>query len=460
MSIILRINCMKKQLIRKLLLLVAMFFVVLTSNAQSVGGSTSGAFTYCGSFNSGFVTLSGHVGTILSWESSINGTTWVATGNITIAQNYNGLTQTTSYRAIVQDGAFPPDTSTITTITINPLAIGGILSGGGTFCANSGTGTLTLSGHSSNVLNWLVSDNNGVSWTVINNTTTTLNYPNLTQDRLYAAVVEDIPMCPVDTSSFASFIIDSTTVEGSYLESDATLCSDVNADTINLSGRVGDVLDWEVSLDNGTTWNSLGNTTDTLSYAGLTQTTWYRTLVQSGVCNLETTTPIALTVVQPNPVDAGNDVTITQFETTLLNGVGVGNPIWSPSIGLSNPLIFNPVAKPQFTTSYILTLVDSNQCLSFDTVVITVKVPVPNAITPNGDGANDYFIVDKIDSLPNNSFEIYNKYGNLVYDSSPYMNDWDGTSSGGTDLPDGIYYYVLNFGDGREVQTGYVLIKR
>ncbi len=442
-------------------LLIILCFTVIKTNAQSVGGVTSGAATYCTSVNSGFITLSGHTGMVLDWQFSINaGVSWNNTSNITTAQSYVNLTQTTHYRAIVQDGAFPSDTSSVSIITINPPAVGGTISGAGSFCVNSGAGTLNLTGQAGNVLNWLVSTNNGVSWTVINNTTTILNHSNISQNTLYAAVVENVPTCPIDTSSFVSFVINPLTVAGNFIESDTIVCSMLNDDTINLISNVGDVVNWLSSIDSGVTWNPIGNTTNTLSYLGLTQTIWYQTVVQSGVCTSDTTAQITVTVALPNPVDAGTDETITQFETIKLDGFGVGSPVWSPSIDLDDPNIFMPIAKPNFTTLYTIMLTDSNFCVSTDTVTITVKVPFPNAITPNGDGANDFFIIDQVDSLSNNSISIYNRYGNVVFDESPYTNGWNGKSLNGSDLPDGIYYYSFDFGDGRETRTGYILIKR
>src|SRR5688572_27908522 len=100
--------------------------------AQSVGGSTSGAAAYCDSINSGFISLTGHNGLILYWEQSTNGqASWNQIQNTTSTQSYNQLKITTSYRAIVQDGSFPPDTSSVSTITVHVPGIAGTVSGAG-----------------------------------------------------------------------------------------------------------------------------------------------------------------------------------------------------------------------------------------------------------------------------------------------------------------------------------------
>ena len=78
---------------------------------------------------------------------------------------------------------------------------------------------------------------------------------------------------------------------------------------------------------------------------------------------------------------------------------------------------------------------------------------VYNEFTPNNDGSNDVFRIDCIENYPNNKLEVYNRYGDLVYETRGYQNDWDGTANKGAiftnkPLPVGTYYYVLKV-DGR-----------
>ena len=83
-----------------------------------------------------------------------------------------------------------------------------------------------------------------------------------------------------------------------------------------------------------------------------------------------------------------------------------------------------------------------------------------NTITPNGDGANDYFYIKNIESFPNNEITIYNRWGNIVYQTKGYDNKWDGTHRG-KELPVGNYYYIINLNDGSNTtNTGYITILR
>ncbi|MCF7569632.1 gliding motility-associated C-terminal domain-containing protein [Sabulilitoribacter arenilitoris] len=87
-----------------------------------------------------------------------------------------------------------------------------------------------------------------------------------------------------------------------------------------------------------------------------------------------------------------------------------------------------------------------------------------NEFSPNNDGVNDYFVIDCLDNYPDNTLEVYNRWGNLVYKVKNYKNDWNGTSNGrfvvneSDKLPVGTYYYVINLGDGSKPKVGWLYI--
>ncbi|TBN18487.1 gliding motility-associated C-terminal domain-containing protein, partial [Hyunsoonleella pacifica] len=89
-----------------------------------------------------------------------------------------------------------------------------------------------------------------------------------------------------------------------------------------------------------------------------------------------------------------------------------------------------------------------------------------NEFSPNGDGVNDTLIINCISNFPNNKLEVYNRWGNVVYEKQGYNNDWDGTSNGratinaNEKLPPGTYYYILDYGDGSEPKVGWLYINR
>ncbi|WMJ74929.1 gliding motility-associated C-terminal domain-containing protein [Cytophagaceae bacterium ABcell3] len=97
-------------------------------------------------------------------------------------------------------------------------------------------------------------------------------------------------------------------------------------------------------------------------------------------------------------------------------------------------------------------LKDSNECTISLSVFVDKPILIPNLITPNNDGLNDYF---EIVSIPRNTtVTIYNRWGSEVYHDENYNNSWDGDG-----VPDGVYYYDITFPDKRLVK-GWVEVKR
>ncbi|MEZ4826343.1 MAG: gliding motility-associated C-terminal domain-containing protein [Bacteroidia bacterium] len=74
--------------------------------------------------------------------------------------------------------------------------------------------------------------------------------------------------------------------------------------------------------------------------------------------------------------------------------------------------------------------------------VITV-ITAPGAFTPDGDGLNEQFIIKNIENFPDNELIVLNRWGNQVYYSRSYKNDWTGTTTAGQPLLEGTYFYVL-----------------
>lgn len=89
-----------------------------------------------------------------------------------------------------------------------------------------------------------------------------------------------------------------------------------------------------------------------------------------------------------------------------------------------------------------------------------------NEFTPNEDGSNDFFNIKCAEYYPNNKLEIYNRYGNLVYETKKYANTWKGVSNvngtfNGNILPTGTYYYIFETGEvNNKIKTGWLFIMR
>ena len=106
----------------------------------------------------------------------------------------------------------------------------------------------------------------------------------------------------------------------------------------------------------------------------------------------------------------------------------------------------------------LLWKVMTGECADSAEVTITVHdLFIPSVITPDGNGKNDYF---KIPDLPEGTgILIFNRWGSGVFTTGNYLNNWDGSSDKGIQLPEDTYFYILKFENGR-IKKGSVLIKR
>lgn len=97
---------------------------------------------------------------------------------------------------------------------------------------------------------------------------------------------------------------------------------------------------------------------------------------------------------------------------------------------------------------------------SCDDFANPIEPEIPEAFTPNGNNINEYFVIGNLENFEQRQLNIYNRYGNSVYSSDNYQNDWDGTRSGnGQALPDATYYYVLKLSE-NDIRKGFVYINR
>ena len=96
----------------------------------------------------------------------------------------------------------------------------------------------------------------------------------------------------------------------------------------------------------------------------------------------------------------------------------------------------------------------NNEKVAVKIVVKDNALLVYNGFSPNNDGKNDYFTIEGIEKLADNTVSIYDNRGKELYQKKGYQNDWDGKTEGKM-LMNGTYYYVIDDGEG-QTYTGYV----
>jgi gliding motility-associated-like protein len=137
---------------------------------------------------------------------------------------------------------------------------------------------------------------------------------------------------------------------------------------------------------------------------------------------------------------------------------------WSPSFPLNLSTLQNPLATLTKDQFFVVTVTDSEGCLGNDSVFIKVYTGpcyyVPNSFTPNGDGLNDIFRAIPVGISYTEYFRVYNRYGQMVFQTNRWLQGWNGSYLGKSQDP-GTYIWIVKGLDknGRVVeQRGTVLI--
>ncbi|WP_345291143.1 gliding motility-associated C-terminal domain-containing protein, partial [Flavobacterium hankyongi] len=211
-------------------------------------------------------------------------------------------------------------------------------------------------------------------------------------------------------------------------------------------------------------------------------------------------TVISVVTVAASVIDANDDshtmesgsnggtAVIDVFANDTLNGSSTGLNQVTLTIDLPDPtghIVLNPdgtvnvhLGTPAGTYQITYTICEKLNPGNCSTAVVTVivntieEIDIYTHMTPNDDGNNDVFYIDGITKYPNNTVEIYNRWGVLVYQAKKYNNtdvSFDGKSRGRTtinrddNLPEGTYYYIVRYtkdnGETKE-KAGYLYINR
>ena len=171
-------------------------------------------------------------------------------------------------------------------------------------------------------------------------------------------------------------------------------------------------------------------------------------LTDGGGCALIRKT--AIVVSKPDAGPAETTYQILKGERVQLSVAtpGIVSYSWQPSDGLDHTDIPNPMASPETSTEYTVTLSDSLGCVSTASVLILVEYTafIPTLFTPNQDGKNDVLKIYGMDNIQDFSFRIYNREGSLVFrteNASAAMDSgWDGSVQGILQ-PAGVYHWKI-----------------
>jgi large repetitive protein len=166
-------------------------------------------------------------------------------------------------------------------------------------------------------------------------------------------------------------------------------------------------------------------------------------------------------------------VSVTNSECELDNGtaaLAIGNGVNADIVNWYNEMdqyegvtIFDIPAG-----MYDLEVITPLGCKSTETFEVPTEIKIYNGVSANGDGLNEVFQLDCIDYFPGNLVKIFNRAGELVYETTNYDNLNNafrgegnrGLYLGSEQLPIGTYFFVVDLKDGTELQTGYLELVR
>ena len=219
--------------------------------------------------------------------------------------------------------------------------------------------------------------------------------------------------------------------------------------TIELMGSGGDTYEW---IDTSGAL-IVDEFTPDQAIIDLSDETHIR-LVVANSCSLDTTDVLLTPSIYE--VSAGSDTCIGKGSSITFNATGGISYFWHENeYPVDNPLVSNPSATPDHATTYLVDITTSDGCTITDSVYVAVAddpltfiIPV-NAITPNGDGYNDYLEFEQLEKFDQTRLQVFNRWGMMIYDKENYQQDgerWDGRYRN-QPLPDGAYFYLLSIND-------------
>ncbi|NVO01217.1 MAG: gliding motility-associated C-terminal domain-containing protein, partial [Bacteroidetes bacterium] len=174
-------------------------------------------------------------------------------------------------------------------------------------------------------------------------------------------------------------------------------------------------------------------------------------------------TPVIISITS-NDYDPDGTINISSVIVTVnpLHGIVI--------INNDGTAQYTPDAGFVGVDHFIYRIWDNDAIPLSDTALVTIVIEanplsIPDGFSPDGNGINENFVIQGLESYPESDLQIYNRWGNLVFDKAPYDNSWNGTSNVGgvlfgANLPEGTYFYILNLNNGEKPKSGYVILKR
>jgi carbon monoxide dehydrogenase subunit G len=340
-----------------------------------------------------------------------------ADGTIAVAANTTVGSYPITYT--ICEVSNPVNCSSVTSnVIVNSVSVSGSISGATTVCAGTNSTTLTLSGNTGNV-QWQSSLDNSNFGDIAGATSSTYTATNLTDTTYYRAVVTN-GVWPSATTSSVTMTVSPASVAGS-ISGAATVCTVTNSTVLTLSGNTGTV-QWQSSIDNSTFGDIAGANSLTYTATNLTDSTYYRAVITSGVCSSATTSlgtnSNIVQVIVSSPTSAiVNESSLSNVDGSitkqyiLSNSSGFTNYSWSLSNGTTGLYPNQNTVNFTFTQAgyYEVTVTGVNDRGCPSTTIIPVTIASNEVNSGNaggleseslGDIMSKQYVLRKMKSIP------------------------------------------------------------
>lgn len=376
--------------------------------------------------NTGIITgiqVVGGINPVVSWS---NGPTTLSNANLA-AGNYT-ITVTDDQNCSVQATFAVPSTSGLTLNTNNAVI-------SNDNCA-VGSGSITGITVSGGTVPYSYSWNS----TPVQNTIDALG---LTTGN-YTLTVTDNAGCTANTTLFVGVVPPSTIDQTNAVVTDESCV-----------GNNGAINGIQVSGNGPFTYAWIGSPLTTLNITNLNSGVYTLTLTDGNGC-VTTGSPITVgSLASPNANFTISNTVASPGEMINFTNTSSGGPFQSYSWTIAGVGLISTGSSASYNslieTTYQMTLVVETVDGCIDSITkdfqIIGEIKIPNIVTANGDHTNDEFYITNL--KPNSKLIIQNRWGNVVFESDNYKNDWGGIDITGEKLVDGVYFYQLITADGK-----------
>ena len=332
--------------------------------------------------------------------------------------------------------------------TTKPVSVGNPVSlsvqASGKACADSlFTFTSSIPANSANPPSWYWDFGDGNNTVITSGNTATHGYAANAGPIQVRHAVGFSTGCGTDTVLYSIPVIHANPVASFSFVAD-TLCE---LKPVQFNATLTGISSWVWNFGDGTS-TAAPPLTHTFGKPG----SYPVTLIVQDVNGCGSQPAVNTVIINPMPdIDAGPDKFFRIGSSVTLDA-SISNPgnydfVWTPGTYLNTTTLLNPTALTDRRMTYYITATDkATHCANTDSMVIKPIsiVQVPNAFTPNNDGKNDLFRVLGTELVTRFNLRIFDRYGQLVFETNDKGQGWDGKRKG-TDLPTGGFVYILTY---------------